>query len=71
MLAWRDPFGVGLELVAGHGAVAAALERQVGLEVRVQVLLQRHVPHEAHPAQRAVELYPRKDLALGSLRWSK
>ena len=70
MLAGRDPFCVGLELLAGHSPVSAAFERQIGLEVRVQVLLQRHIPYEAHPAQCAVELYPREDLALSCFRRS-
>ena len=54
-----------LELVAGHGAVTAALEGQILLEVRIEVLLEGNVAHESHPADAAVELYALKDLCLG------
>ena len=71
VLAWCDKLCESLELVPCHGAVPAALESEVSLEVRVEVLLERDVAHEAHAAECAVKLYSREDLALGCLRGAK
>ena len=68
VLAWRYEFGEALELVASHRPVASPLQREVSLEVRVEVLLERDVAHEPHAAQRAVKLYARKNFHLSGLR---
>ena len=70
MFARRNELREALKLVPGHRPVSTALQRQIGLEVRVQVLLQRNVAYEAHSAQGAVKLYSREDLALSCFRWS-
>ena len=70
MLARRNKLREALKLVPGHRPVSSALQRQIGLKVRVQVLLQCDVAYEAHAAQGAVKLDSREDLALSCFRWS-
>ena len=70
MLARCNKLSEALVLVARHRPVTSTLQGQIGLEVRVQVLLQRHIANEAHTAERAVEFYAGEDLALGRLRRS-
>ena len=48
VLAWRDELSESLELVSGHGAVAAFLEGQVSLKVGIEVLLECDIADEAH-----------------------
>lgn len=67
MLARRDKLTKALVLVPGHRPVAAPLQREVRLKVRVQVLLERHVAHESHAAEGAVELDAAEYLTLRGL----
>jgi len=65
VFSWRDEVSECLELIARHCAVSAALQSQILLEMRIQVLLEGQVAHEAHSANAAVELHALENLSLG------
>ena len=67
MFARGYEFGEALELVTSHGPISSALERQIGLEVGVKVLLEGEVAYEAHAADAALEFDPLEDLYLRDL----
>lgn len=67
MLAWRNELSEALELVSGHCAVSTPFQRQISLEVGIQVLFEGDIADESHSAQGAVELDSGKDLTLGCL----
>ena len=54
-----------LVLVTCHCAVTTTFQRQIELEMRVQVLLQCLVPHESHTANAAVEFDSLEDFNSG------
>ena len=65
-----DEFGESLVLVTCHSAVSTAFQRQVELEVRVQVIFQCLVPDESHATYTTVILHPFEDLHLRENGWS-
>ena len=68
MLSRRYKFCKALELIPCHRSITAALEGEVSLEVRIEVLLERNVADQSHSTKGAVKLDAGEDLALGCLR---
>ena len=71
MFARGHKLGEALVLVTRHCAIAPPFEGKILLKVGVQVLFQRQVPHEAHPADAAVEFHAFVDFSLGRLAESR
>ena len=62
VFARRDKVSKALKLITSHGP--AALDSQVLLKMRVEVLLEGEVAHKSHTADAAVEFDALEDLGL-------
>ena len=65
-LSYGNEFCKSLELITGHSAITTTFQREVQLEMCIQMLFQRLIAYKSHPTNAAVVLDAFVNLILGS-----